>query len=95
MSLNPGESELISAILDGAFETPLWSRFLTLLRKLTAADFATLIFRPPARPLGEALHLYSGEVPPSQVEAVYSKYLTSLDMLSDFQMEEGRVYAFE
>lgn len=91
----PNQDELVSAILDGAFETPLWSTFLARLRELTCADFSTLIFRPPGRPLGEALHLFSGEAPTHQVEDVYKKFHSSLDFLSDLEMEEGRVYPFD
>lgn len=86
---------LISDLLNGAFDTPLWAGFLKRLRTQVAADCATLIFRPPGRPLGEALHLFSGEADPAEVDEVYRKYLFRLDLLSEFQMEEGRVYAFE
>lgn len=86
---------LVSDLLNGAFETPLWDSFLKRLRTQTAADSATLIFRPRGRPLGEALHLFSGEASQAAVEEVYRKYLFSLDLVSDFQMEEGRVYKFD
>jgi DNA-binding CsgD family transcriptional regulator len=85
---------LVAAILNGAFESPLWSTFLTKLRKLTAADFATMIFCPPGRPLGEALHLYAGDLAPHVVEGVYNNYKKSFDLLSDFGAEEGKIYKF-
>ena len=87
--------ELSSALLDGAFETPLWATFLERLRQHTAAECVTLIFRPPGRPLGEALHLFSGDVSPVRVNEIYRKYLLRLDLLSDFEMEEGRAYRFD
>lgn len=84
-----------TAILDGAFETPLWSTFLAQLREETGADFATMIFRPPGRSLDQALHLFSGDLPETQVINVYQQYLRSLNLLSDFGMEEGSVYTFD
>ena len=87
--------ELDAAILEGAFETPLWSTFLARLREETGAAFATLIFRPPGAPLDEALHLFSGDLPPAEVTGVYQQYLGSLNLLSDFGMEEGMVYTFD
>jgi hypothetical protein len=89
------QEQLIPALLEGAFETPLWTTFLRRLRQQTAADTATLIFRPPGRPLHEALHLFCGDVEPAHVNAVYRKYLSSLDLLSDFHMDEGRPYTFD
>jgi len=86
---------LVSDLLDGAFETPLWATFLKRLRTQTAADSATLIFRPPGRPLGEALHLFSGEGSRVNVDEVYRKYLPQLDLFNDLQLEEGRVYSFD
>jgi DNA-binding CsgD family transcriptional regulator len=88
------QAELTSALLDGAYETPLWSTFLDRLRARVAADRVTLIFRPPGRPLGEALHLFSGDGARVTTDKIYRKYLPSLDLLSDFQMRENRVYTF-
>lgn len=85
---------LTTAILDGAFETPLWSTFLAQLRTATGADFVTMIFLPPRKTLDEALHLFSGEEAPQRVEFVYATYFNSLSMLSDFDMEHGKVYAY-
>jgi DNA-binding CsgD family transcriptional regulator len=73
---------------------PLWSTFLERLRVLMAADCVTLIFRPPERPLGEAVHLFAGSVAPVVMEGVYRKYLSKLDILTDFQMEVNRAYTF-
>ena len=54
-----------------------------------------MIFRPPGRPLGEALHLFSGDLPAPEVIDVYEHYLGSLNLLSDFGMDEGAVYTFD
>lgn len=86
--------ELVEAVLEGAFEQPLWGSFLRLLRAKTASDHVSMIFRPPDRPLSEALHLYYGGSEKT-VLGVYDRYLSSLDLLSDFQMTEGRAYAFD
>ena len=94
IDIQPHE-ELSAALLDGAFETPLWATFLERLRQQTAAECVTLIFRPPGRPLGEALHLFSGDVSPVRIDEIYRKYLLRLDPPSDFQMEAGRAYKFD
>lgn len=53
------QSDLIAAIVEGVFETPLWSSFLDKLRAATGADYAILNFRPPGRPFAEAITLLS------------------------------------
>ncbi|MBB5685954.1 helix-turn-helix transcriptional regulator [Sphingobium boeckii] len=55
------EDRLVAALFDGVAETPLWKTFLEQLRSLTGADFATLIFNPPGRPMDDALQLLSAE----------------------------------
>lgn len=85
--------ELVSAILEGAFETPLWSSFLAQLRRETRADFATMIFQPPGQTLGEALHLFSGDIPAAKAKGAYERYLSSVTLLSDLGLEEGSSYA--
>ncbi len=87
------QQKLIASILDGAFETPPWSSFLSQLRELTGASWTTLIFRPPGRPLGEALHLLSGETPLQRVEALSKRY-RSADLPGDLGLEEGRIYTY-
>ncbi len=88
-------AKLIGAVMDGAFEAPPWTAFLGQLRELTGADFATLMLRPPGRPYGEALSLFSGEGTRQSVDDVWTRYNVSLDILSDLELEEGRIYAFE
>ncbi len=95
LELSHIQASLVSAMMDGPFEDPPWTKFLAQLRAATGADFATLIFRPPDRPLGEALHLFSGDAPVLNVNEVYATYLGGLDMLSDLRMEEGRIYSFQ
>jgi DNA-binding CsgD family transcriptional regulator len=52
--------KLVTALIEGAFETPYWTSFLESLRRITAADYAFLIFDPPGRPMDEGLELVSG-----------------------------------
>jgi len=88
------QSKLVSAVLDGAFESPLWSTFLHQLQELTRAQYVTLIFRPPGRPLEETLHLFIGEATDKEVLENYYRPHSSMDFLAALEMEEGRVYSF-
>lgn len=65
------EAALITALFDGVAETPLWGSFLDRLRRVTQADYATLIFHPPGRRMDEALHLLSGDAPPSSMNRFF------------------------
>lgn len=89
------ETELLTQILEGAFEDPLWSGFLDGLRRRTAADYASLIFRPPGRPLNAVVHLFSGEPSPPLVERLYHEDLYQRDPLPYHDLAEGRPYALE
>ena len=85
---------LIAGVLEGPLEVQPWSQFLQKLRVPTGADHATLIFRPPGRPLSEALHVYSGTAPQHTVRQVYASYFSDRAQLGEFEMSEGRVYSF-
>jgi DNA-binding CsgD family transcriptional regulator len=61
---------------------------------LTGADGATLIFRPPGRPMGEALHLLSGDAPPQRVEVVGRRFHDNTDRPGDLGAEEGKIYVY-
>jgi DNA-binding CsgD family transcriptional regulator len=93
--LNDQQSELVSSILDGAFETPLWSGFLAKLRTQTGADVATLVFRPPGRPLSEALHLFSGKRSLPPISDAYDRSFDTLELLQEFGIEPGQVWSFD
>ena len=95
MPASSTQSALIASVIDGAFESPPWGTFLAYLRELTGAEFATLVLRPPGRPFGESLSLFSGDGAAEDVESNYRQYDSSLDMLSDMEMEEERVYTFD
>lgn len=51
---------LVTPLIEGAFDTPLWAGFLESLRHTLGADYAILIFDPPGRPMDEGLQLASG-----------------------------------
>ncbi|CAN7346677.1 hypothetical protein LJR225_002041 [Phenylobacterium sp. LjRoot225] len=87
------ETDLLTAILEGAFEAPLWASFLDGLRRKTAADYASLIFRPPGRPLNAVVHLFAGAPSPPLVERLYHEDLYQTDPLPYHQLAEGRPYA--
>lgn len=87
--------ELVSALVEGAFETPLWGGFLDGLRRTVAADYASLIFRRPDQPLNDVVHLYSGAPAPPPVHRRYHEQLYQHDPLPYHHMAEGRPYAID
>lgn len=94
MKSNPPD-ELLLALLDGAFETPPWTKFLDSLRKQAAADYASLVFRPPGMPSNTVFHLYSGRRSPPHVQQLYKESFFQRDPTPYYAMREGRVYNLE
>lgn len=88
------KAELMAAIVEGAFETPRWSRFLDHLRQATRADYAILTFRPPGRPFDEAITLFS-DAAHSDIEEMTREGLPSGDPPVDETMTEGRTYSID
>lgn len=89
----PKIADLLPPLFEGGFETPLWKNFLDALRARTAADYASLIFRPPAPTRPSLMHLYSGACFPPVVEQRYRERLHALDPVDYHDLAEGRVYA--
>lgn len=87
-------SELLLALLDGAFDAPPWRRFLDDLRECAGADYASLIFRPPGLSPNTVWHLYSGACSPPKVQRLYRDGFYLQDPLPYHDMLEGRVYDF-
>jgi len=87
------ESDLLSAIYDGPFEAPMWGTFLDRLRQRTRADNAGIYFRPPDRPLGSAIELFSGRAASERLRQFYREEVYKRDPMPYFQLREERVYA--
>ena len=85
--------DLLLALLNGAFETPLWSTFLETLRQHTRADYASLVFRPPGLPLNTVFHLFAGARCPPVIQQLYRDSFYQRDPTPYHEMSEGRVYA--
>ena len=89
--------ELMIALLDGAFETPLWSSFLERLRHEAQAEFAILIFQPPGLPFDEAMHLMSGEgtgvTSVADSNSLYRQHFYPHDPLRRELAADGRPYS--
>lgn len=66
--------DLVTALLDGPFETPLWKTFLDRIRLATNADVAVLIFQPPGMPPDEAYQLTSGPVTLTESNEMYRRH---------------------
>ena len=60
---------LTEALLDGAFEEPLWSTFLERLRLATGADFATLLIQSPNVQAEQGIWLLAGDASIAAVRA--------------------------
>lgn len=63
--------KLLLALMQGAFETPLWSTFLDELRRCTRADYSSLVFRPPGLAPNTVFHLFSGSRCPPVIQQQY------------------------
>lgn len=85
--------DLLLALLDGVFEEPAWTSFLDKLRSLTAADYASLIFRPPGMAPNTALHLYSGRRSPPVIQELYKSDFQARDPTPYHGMVDGQVYS--
>ena len=86
---------LLLPLLEGAFEDPLWSSFLQRLRETTQADYASLIFRPPAPSRPSLVHLFSGAPSPPAVEQLYRESLHQRDPLPYHGLADGKVYTLD
>lgn len=84
--------DLLLALMEGAFETPLWSTFLDELLARTQADYASLVFRPPGLPPNTVFHLYSGQRFPPVIQQLYRDSFYKQDPTPYREMKEGIVY---
>lgn len=81
--------DLVTALLDGPFETPLWRTFLDRVRAATRADVAILIFKPPGLPPDEAYQLTSGPVTLTQSNEMYRSHFFQNGMIRGGRTPEG------
>lgn len=88
-------SDLLLALLNGAFETPLWSTFLDELCRRTGADYASLVFRPAGLPSNTVFHLFSGDRCPPVIQQLYRDSFYKQDPTPYHEMREGVVYALD
>src|SRR5882724_8422506 len=93
LPVKSGTTELLLSLLNGAFESPLWSTFLEQLRQHTRADYASLVFRPPGMPSNTVFHLFSGNRCPPVIQQLYRDSFYKRDPTPYHEMSEGRVYA--
>jgi DNA-binding NarL/FixJ family response regulator len=86
-------TDLLLRLMNGGFETPLWSTFLEKLRQRTRADYASLVFRPPGLPSNTVFHLFTGNRCPPVIQQLYRDSFYKRDPTPYHEMREGRVYA--
>lgn len=86
--------DLLLALLEGAFESPPWTRFLDALRQRSCADYSSLIFRPPGL-TNTVFHLYSGRRSPPHVQQLYQDSFYKRDPTPYHAMREGQVYGLD
>lgn len=90
--ISPNQTKLISALIEGAFEVPLWSTFLSLLREETQADFVTLHFRPPGRPMDEMINLCSAGEESVDLQSIYFEHIYPAPPPFNEALLEGQAY---
>jgi DNA-binding CsgD family transcriptional regulator len=95
MLLERDAEDLIQPLIEGVVEDPVWSTFLDRLRLRTAADYASIVFRPlrtgPLR--NRVIHQYSGLASPPPVSKLYHDSLHVTDPMPYREMAESRVYS--
>ncbi|MBU6267617.1 MAG: helix-turn-helix transcriptional regulator [Sphingomonadales bacterium] len=84
---------LVTALVDGAFETPLWHTFLDRLRHATCAEFAILVFQPPGWPFDEAMQLMAGGASESESKRMFRRHFYPDKDLSRSLLDETRPYS--
>ncbi|VWX53137.1 helix-turn-helix transcriptional regulator [Novosphingobium sp. 9U] len=85
---------LVEPLIAGVVERPPWTVFLQQLKARTAADYASLVFRPLpfGTPEARVIHLYAGEPSPPPVSRRYREELYRRDPMPYHDMVEGRSY---
>jgi DNA-binding CsgD family transcriptional regulator len=91
-SENNSELDLVTALIEGAFESPPWSTFLKRLQLATGADYAALNIRSPNRRFADSLMLYSGEAKAEIYDRIPSDFPPGEPPVDDF-LVEGKPYS--
>ena len=89
------ETDLVTAVHEGPFEQPLWSTFLSRLRRRTRADYAGLVFRPADAPMTEATELFAGRPTPVAANRHYFEEAYRFDPLPYHRLRPERVYGLD
>jgi DNA-binding CsgD family transcriptional regulator len=88
-------NSLILPLMEGTFETPLWSTFLHQLLHKTHAGYASLVFRPPGLAPNTVFHLFAGERFSPSAQKLYREGFYKRDPTPYHQMLEGQVYSMD
>lgn len=83
----------MTTLAGGPFETPRWSSFLELLRTMTGAEFATLVFQPPGRPIDDGLQLVADDIASTGASRMYRKYISSGNTDPQYWPEFGKPFS--
>ncbi|MGE3690827.1 MAG: helix-turn-helix transcriptional regulator [Novosphingobium sp.] len=67
-------ASLTVSLLEGAYETPLWSSFLEELRLSVGADYATLILQSPLGPFEQSLYSIAGNASIDEARETFRRY---------------------
>ena len=86
------DDDLLQALHQGMFETPLWQGFLDRLRARAGARFVSLVFRPAGQ--DAVVDLHAGPTIPADVRSLIAAN-PRRDPLPYATMREGRVYSLE
>lgn len=87
--------DLVTAMLNGGFESPPWSGFLDQLRDVTGSDFVTLHFHPSGRSIRDSVNLSRGNVLPSAILEISDKYFQSEKTIMGMHLLEGKLYSLD
>ena len=90
--MTPAISTLTLALLDGPFETPLWSSFLEGLRLAVGADYATLVCQAPSGNLNDALYLLAGNATAEDAIASFQRFGYPDNPIRRNLAEDSRLY---
>ena len=93
MSATLGLADLTQCLLDGAYETELWSTFLSQLSAATNSDFAILLCQPPGWRQDDALQLIWGDARIEESKDIHRRHFVSRDPNSGDTTSEATPYS--